>query len=587
MIILGLNAYHGDAAACVVVDGQLIAAAEEERFRRVKHWAGMPTDAIRYCLETVQVGLHEVDHIAINRNPNANLLQKAMFAFSKRPSFSAIKDRLKNASKVQDLRAVLAEAFGVEKERLTSSIHQIEHHRAHLASTFYVSPFDTAAVASVDGFGDFTSTMVGVGERAKIHVLGQVMFPHSLGLFYLAMTQFLGFPNYGDEYKVMGLASCGQPTYLSALREVVQLKSHGDFTLNLDYFLHHSEGVSMSWESGAPVIGKVFSTGWDELLGPARRGDVEALTDRHANLAASLQAMYEEAFFHILADLHKQTGQHSLCLAGGCALNSVANGQISSRSNFTHVYIPPSAGDSGGAIGAAYSVWHEICGQSRSFILNRVDWGPEFDHQEIQRQIQKYERALVNANCLVHVFPDERERCQWTAERISEGKIVGWFQGRMEWGARALGYRSILADPRRANMKDILNARIKRREEFRPFAPSILFEAVDEYFEQSLPSPFMTMTYRVKPDKRAVIPAPTHVDGTGRLQTVTQEENPLYWQLIKSFEDLTAVPILLNTSFNENEPVVCTPEQALDCFLRTKMDVLVVGAYAIEVQSRQ
>ncbi len=587
MIILGLNAYHGDAAACIVIDGKLVAAVEEERFRRIKHWAGMPTESIRYCLKVAQINIHQVDHLAINRNPNANLFKKALFAFSKRPSFSAIKDRLKNASKVQDLRVVLAEACEIEKERLTFSIHQIEHHRAHLASTFYVSPFDTAAIASVDGFGDFTSTMVGIGEGEKIQAFGQVLFPHSLGLFYLAMTQYLGFPNYGDEYKVMGLAACGQPEFLPALRDIVKLEKHGSFSLNLDYFLHHSEGVAMSWEGGAPSIGKVYSEEWERLLGPARQHGVEEVTNRHANLASSLQAMYEEAFFHILADLHKRTGQDHLCLAGGCALNSVANGKISSRSNFAEVYIPPAAGDSGGAVGAAYSVWHEVCGQPRSFMLSRPDWGPEFNNDQIHTQVQKHESALRDANCVIKSLPDELERCRWTAKRISEGKIVGWFQGRMEWGARALGHRSILADPRRAEMKDVLNARIKRREEFRPFAPSILYEAVGEYFEQSSPSPFMTMTFRVKPDKRTIIPAPTHVDGTGRLQTVTQEQSPLYWQLIKAFHDLTGVPVLLNTSFNENEPVVCTPEQALDCFLRTKMDVLVVGPFAIEVSPRQ
>ena len=472
------------------------------------------------------------------------------------------------------------------KDRITAQIHHIEHHRAHLASTFYVSPFETAAVASVDGFGDFISTMIGQGEGTKIEIFDRVTFPHSLGLFYLAMTQYLGFPNYGDEYKIMGLAACGKPKYHDALRTIVRLESKGRFSLNLDYFQHHSEGVSMSWEDGTPHIGKVFSKEWERLLGPPRQPNAET-TDRHADLASSLQVMYEEAFFHILASLQERTGQRSLCLAGGCALNSVANGQISQRSTFQDIYIPPAAGDAGGAIGAAYVVWHEVLGQPRSFVLDRSDWGPEFDLNDVQSCIRTRERALLEAGFRIDSHPDSEKVCQWTAKQISEGKVVGWFQGRMELGSRALGHRSILADPRRSEMKDILNARIKRRESFRPFAPSILEEAVGDYFEQTAPSPFMTMTYKVKSEKRDIIPASTHVDGTGRLQTINRHSDPLYWQLIKEFENLTNVPVLLNTSFNENEPIVCTPDQALDCFLRTKMDVLILGPFTLEAPNRQ
>ena len=581
MIILGLNAYHGDAAACLVVDGKLIAAAEEERFRRIKHWAGMPLEAIRFCLNEGNVRIDDIKHIAINRNPNANILKKAFFAFSKRPGFSVIRNRLRNASTIQDLQKVLTEQFDIEKDRVTATIHHIEHHRAHLASTFYVSPFDAAAVMSVDGFGDFVSTMIGQGEGTKIQALDRITFPHSLGLFYLAITQYLGFHAYGDEYKTMGLAAFGEPEYLDEFRRVIHLLPQGRFALNLDYFLHHSEGVAMTWDGGEPHLGRAYSDDLVKALGDPRVPG-EAITQRHKNLAASLQAFYEEAFYHILTHLAERTGARSLCLAGGCALNSVANGKIVKRTPFDRVYIPPAAADDGGAVGAAFSVWHEVLGHQRDFIMDRADWGPEFHSGGLEKAMYDKETELSDKGCRVHLVEDEEKRCRWTAERLADGKIVGWFQGRMEWGARALGQRSILADPRRPEMKNVLNARIKHRESFRPFAPSIIEEATSEYFEQSEPSPFMTMTYRVRSEKQKLIPASTHVDGTGRLQTVNRVQHPLFWQLIKEFEHLTNIPVLLNTSFNENEPIVCDPEQALECFLRSGLDVVVLGPYVIE-----
>jgi len=378
----------------------------------------------------------------------------------------------------------------------------------------------------------------------------------------------------------MGLAAYGKPEYLDDMCRIVRLKSKGRFELDLDYFLHLSEGVSMTWDDGPPVISRVYSDQLVRLFGPPRLSDGE-VTERHQNIAASMQAMYEEAFFHILNDLYDRTKQKNLCLAGGCALNSMANGQITLRTPFERVYIPPAAADAGGAIGAAYVVWHEVLGQRRYFVMDRADWGPAFSEAEVQAEVQKRTDELSAAGCRVEKTSAEGELCQRIAKEIADGKVVGWFQGRMEWGARALGQRSIVADPRRPEMKDVLNARIKRREPFRPFAPSVLEEAVGDYFEQNQPSPFMTMTFRVKHDKRDLIPAPTHVDGTGRLQTVSRKSQPLYWQLIKEFEKFTGIPVVLNTSFNENEPIVCTPEEALDCFLRTKMDVLALGPFLI------
>ena len=580
MIILGLNAYHGDSSACIAIDGKLIAAVEEERFRRLKHWAGFPTEAIQYCLHETGAKVGDIDHIAVNRNPTANLLKKALFAFQKHPSLNLVKDRLKNATRVGDIKSKLAEEFGIDPSRLKAEVHHVEHHVAHLGSTFFVSPFDKAAVVSVDGFGDFVGAMWGKGEGSKLEIGERVFFPHSLGLFYLALTQYLGFPKYGDEYKVMGLSSYGEPIYLDKMRQVVQLDGRGRFRLNLDYFIHHSEGVTMTWEGGEPNMGPVYSREMEDSFGKARKKDIP-ITKDHQNIAASMQAMYEEAFFHLLNYVYKKTKTPILCLAGGCAMNSVANGKIFDKAPFKEVYIQAAAGDAGGALGAAYYVWNQVFGNKREFIMNTAYWGPKFSEVEIKAKVEENRGELEKIGCSIEKIEDQGELCKKTAKEVAEGKVVGWFQGRMEWGPRALGNRSIVVDPRRAEMKDILNARIKRREPFRPFAPSILLEKAGEYFEKDYPDPFMIKVYRVRPEKRSVIPAVTHVDGSGRLQTVKREDNPLYWQLIKEFENLTGVPVVLNTSFNENEPIVCTPQEALDCFLRTKMDVLVLEKYFI------
>ncbi len=573
MNILGLNAYHGDSAACLVQDGRLVAAAEEERFCRTKHWAGFPLESIKYCLASAGMGISDVDHIAVNRDPKAHLLKKALFAFSKKPSLEAVRDRLKNAAKIADIGPTLEGAFGV---KLRSKVHAVEHHRAHLASTFFVSPFREAAVVSVDGFGDFLSMLWGVGEDNHIVVKDQVGFPHSLGLFYLALTQYLGFPHYGDEYKVMGLSGYGQPSDLDKMRQILRLTDKGRFELELDFFVHHSEGVSMVWEKGEPRLGQAYSRKMEELLGPARRPD-EPVTQAHKNLAASLQAAYEEAFFHLLNHVHSQTKCKALCLSGGCAMNSVANGKVFKNSGFRDLYVQCAAGDAGGAIGAAFHVWHETLRRPRSFQMTHAYWGPAFGEREIEDLIGARRPELDAQGCEVKKISDQRLLCESVAKAIADGNVVGWFQGRMEWGPRALGNRSILCDPRRADMKELLNSKIKRRESFRPFAPSILRERVGEWFETDYEVPFMLQVYLVRPERRVQIPAVTHVDGSGRLQSVTEAQNPRYYALIGAFERLTGVPLLLNTSFNENEPIVCKPVEALECFLRTKMDVLVLG----------
>jgi carbamoyltransferase len=578
MIILGINAHHADASAAIVVDGKLVAAVEEERFRRIKHWAGFPSASIRYCLEAAGVALDDVDHIAVNRDPNARLWQRAKFILARRPSLGAIRRRLANRSQIGSLESDFREAFHIES--LKPKLHHVEHHRAHLGSSFFVAPFDEAAILSVDGFGDFVSSMWGMGRGARIDVMGEIGFPHSLGIFYTAMTQYLGFPHYGDEYKVMGLAPYGRPGMIDAMRDIVRVDDEG-FTLNTDYFTHHSAGLDMVWKSGSPVIGPVYSQHLIDKLGPARAPE-DPIDDRHRNLAASMQAMFEEAFFALVNNLHRKTGAKTLCVAGGCGYNSVANGLIFDRSPFREVYIQAAAGDAGGAIGAAYWVWNEVLKNERSFVMDHAYWGPEYDDAAIDQAVDLRRTDIDAAQLTMRRVADERELCRLTAEHVAKGNVVGWFQGRLEFGPRALGNRSIVCDPRRADMKDILNQKIKRRESFRPFAPSILRESTGEWFETDYDVPFMLQVYVIRTEKRAQIPAVTHVNGTGRLQTVTEAQNARYYHLIEAFRDLTGVPIVLNTSFNENEPVVNTPSEALDCFLRTKMDLLVMGDLMIE-----
>ena len=567
MNILGLNAFHGDASAALLVDGQLRAAIEEERLNRIKHCAGFPSLAARACLDLA--GSDELDHIAISRDPRAHLRKKLLRVAVRPRLWNRMAGRAVNHLRLQRLNQDL-ELAGIQLNKRTR-IHYVEHHRAHLASAFFASPFEEAAVVSVDGFGDFSSVMWGVGKGSEIQVLGSVRFPHSLGLFYTAFTQFLGFPKYGDEYKMMGLAAYGKPRFLPQVRDVIQTRD-AQCRLNLDYFLHHSQGVDMTWDSGEPFLGTVFSGKFSDVFGKTRVARSEILSE-HADLAASVQAVLEENYFALLNTVYERTGLKRLCLAGGVALNCAANGKIFERTPFQEVYIQPAAHDAGTSIGAALYVQHQVLKQPRQFVMSHVYYGPEYAEADIGG-------VLEDSGAGYHRL-EERELLDRTARAIADGKIVGWFQGRMEFGPRALGNRSILADPRRKKMKDILNSRIKYREPFRPFCPSILAEATSDYFEIDHPSPFMVMAYRIKPHMQERIAAVTHGDGTGRLQTVERDVNPLYWGLIKRFEEITGVPVLLNTSFNENEPIVNTPAQALDCFLRTQMDMLVMGPFVL------
>jgi carbamoyltransferase len=580
MIILGLNAFHADSAAALVRDGVLVAAAEEERFRRVKHWAGLPSHAIAYCLKQARLTIGDVDHIAVNQDSRANRLRKIGYLLRAAPRPALVLERLRNRRKREAVPALLAKDF--PQARLRATFHNIEHHLAHLSSAFHVSPFAEAVVVSVDGFGDFASAAWGIGRGTRIEIEGRVHFPHSLGIFYQALTQYLGFPHYGDEYKVMGLAPYGSPSCMDAMRRLIHLRN--GFELDLRYFRHHRESVAYEWAAGAPQFDDLFSPLLEQLLGPRRRPD-DPLLDHHRDIACSAQAMYEEAFFRVLEPLQRRCGLANVALAGGCAMNSVANGKIRRRTRFQRVYVQAAAGDAGGAIGAAYSLWHAR-GAERSFVMDHAYWGPSFAQQEIAELLAAARPRIEGSRCSVEQITDEGQLCRRTAAAIADGRVVGWFQGRMEWGPRALGNRSIVCDPRRADMKAILNAKIKRRESFRPFAPSVLDDAVSEWFEEDDAVPFMMQVFQIRQEKRALIPAVTHVDGSGRLQTVSRRTNPRYWLLIQSFRELTGIPMVLNTSFNENEPVVCTPEEALDCFLRTSMDVLVLGEVMLSRRSQ-
>lgn len=576
MLVLGLNAYHGDSAACIFRDGKLVAAAEEERFCRIKHWAGLPTMAVDYCLREAGATLADVDHITINRNARVNNWRRLAFVLTHRPDARLMLQKIRNIRSASSAADSMEQAYGI---KLRAEVHHIEHHLAHLASAFLVSGFEEATCVSVDGFGDFASCAIGIGRGKEIDITQRVYFPHSLGIFYSAITQFIGFPHFGDEYKVMGLAPYGEPRFLDQMRELVRIQRDGTFRLNLRYFRHHNENVSYSWKDCAPEFGLLYNQRLAKLLGEPREPKAP-LEQKHKDLARSAQVMYEEAFFALLNAAYRAHPSENLALSGGCAMNSVANGKVYLHTPFRRMYLPAAAGDAGGAIGGAAVVAAKVAGK-RDKVESAYN-GPQFGDGEIAELLKSSDSDIQKAGCTTAQINDSAQLTSRTAAAIAEGRVIGWFQGRMEWGPRALGNRSILGDPRRADMKDILNAKIKRRESFRPFAPSILREAVAEWFEQEDDVPFMMQVFQIRAEKRPLIPAVTHVDGSGRLQTVHRETNPLYHLLISTFYLQTGVPLVLNTSFNENEPVVCRPEEALDCFLRTKMDVLVLGTFFIE-----
>jgi carbamoyltransferase len=567
MFILGINAYHGDSAACIYQNGILIVATEEERFRRVKHWAGFPSLSIEFCLKEANISIQELDYIAISRDPKANFNKKVFSAIKNGLSIKNMISRFHNLKKAANIEDEFINHFNLKRGEFKAKIINVEHHRSHLASAFFASNFKNSAILSIDGFGDYTSTMTAVGNNNKIDVLHAVSYPHSLGIFYTTFTQLLGFPNYGDEYKVMGLAPYGEPIYAEKLHKVIKFRNNGLFELNLSYFNHPQKGVKMVWENGTPVINNLYTQKLADEFNGFRKAD-EPLTQFHYDMAASIQQVTEECIFHILAHLHKETGLDNLCIAGGVAQNSVANGKILQHTPFKNLYIPPAGHDAGTALGAALWVYNQLLNKPRTSPMLHGYFGSKFSNKEIE--------VLLKEKNINYLKLDDKNLLDKVTNCLIDGGVVGWFQGRAEFGPRALGHRSIIADPRRTDAKEILNLKIKRRESFRPFAPSILKEHAETYFEIVDNVPFMEKVFLIKEEKRSSIPAVTHVDGTGRLQTVDKLVEPKYYALIEAFYQKTGIPILLNTSFNENEPIVNNPKEALECFLRTKMDMLVM-----------
>jgi len=572
MLILGLNMFHADASAAIVLDGEVKFAIAEERLNRHKHFGGFPALAIKACLDAVGAKISDVEHVAVGQDSDANLTKKVQYALAnpaKILNFIRLRQR-KEA--MRDVRSLLSKALDVNSAQLRFQEHHLEHHIAHIASAYYCSPWEKAAGFSYDGSGDFVSTMMARCEGNEIEVLDRVFLPHSLGSVYTMICEFIGYSQYGDEGKVMGLAPYGKETYCGQIDKIVTPKNTG-FELDLSYFkpLGSNQGMQVL-PDGTVRLARHFSDRMEKLFGEPRRAHAE-ITQRDMDLAFALQHRFEEIFFHLLNQLHQRVPDDDLAFAGGCALNSVANGKLFDRTPFRRTHIQPAAGDEGLAIGAALHTYHSVLKQPRHHELKHSYLGPEFSDSRIHSALQR--AGLESRRLERAVLLDE------VADQIAGGNVIGWFQGRMEWGPRALGNRSIVAHPGLPNMKDVLNARIKHREWFRPFAPSIMADYQHEYFEHDHPSPFMLHVYKIRPEKRKALCAVNHADNTGRLQTVTREENPMYYDLISAFHRKTGIPVILNTSFNENEPIVCTPEEAIDCFQRTRMDVLAIGPFLV------
>lgn len=557
MTILGLSCFYHDSCAVLIRDGKVIAAAQEERFNRDKYSAVFPIQAINYCLQEAGITIYDVDEVAF---------YEKMFLKFERTLISHVLGypfTLGNFLETMPLwlKDRLAVPYIIEDElSFKKQPLYVKHHLSHAASTFFVSPFEEAAIFTVDGVGEYATTTYGQGSGNNIRIYKEIRYPHSLGLLYAIFTAFLGFRVFSGEGKVMALAEFGEPEYLDVFKKIITVRDDGSFALNTDYF---------SFNRGETMYNKKFL----KLFGPARAENSE-LTQRHMNIAASLQRVLEEVLIKMARHVHRETNQKNLCLAGGVALNVTANSRIKNETPFEKIFIQPAAGDAGAALGAAAYVYHAHLKQPREYVMHSCALGPSYSERTI-------EILLRNRRCKYRKLERE-ELVKEVARRIADGQIVGWFQGRMEFGPRALGNRSILANPALPDMKDKLNLAVKRREPFRPFAASILREKVQEYFVDLDDSPFMLLVGKIRPEKLGSIPAVTHVNGTSRVQTVTREHNGIFYDLISEFYALTGVPLVLNTSFNEEEPIVCSPEDAYSCFTRTPIDCLVMESFIVE-----
>lgn len=569
-IILGINAFHAGASASLIIDGVPVMAISEERLNRVKNYAGFPTMAIKRCLKDAGIQYEQIEHVAVGRDKSANIAEKLKYVASN-PSKLLNLAKIKNSrSAIDDTKQLIANNCKVDIKRLNFQQHNIEHHVAHIASSFFTSGLDNAAGITIDGSGDFVSCSMSLCSGNKIEIKKRIYVPHSLGSLYTMVCQFIGYGKYGDEGKVMGLAPLGENSFASELADMIQLNKNG-FKLNPKYFLPFGSNQGMSInDDGEMIVHRHYSDFMIEKFGEPTERYAE-ITKRDMDLAHSLQNRFEEVYLHLVNLLYDIVPNDNLVLAGGCALNSVVNGKIFSNTPFKKTFMHPACGDDGLAVGAALYVSNSILNEGNVWKMENAYLGTEYSDDEIKDALDKYN---VNYTKLTR-----NDLIDKTTDEVIRGNVIGWFQGKMEWGPRALGNRSIIAHPGLPNMKDTLNSRIKHRENFRPFAPSVLQDHQFEIFEHNHPSPFMLHVYKIRESWRDKLSAVNHVDDTGRLQTVTSEENLLYYDLIKNFYEKTAIPILLNTSFNENEPVVESPDSAIECYLRTKMDVLVIGSF--------
>lgn len=560
-VILGIGGFTADASACLMVDGEILGAIEEERLSRKKHEGGWAKQSIKYLLNKFGVKESDITHISFSYDPWLRLSRRIPYRLTMLPQ----RPFLTPYVIFNEIRAV--SEFLIRLKRLRESsgakVHFLRHHLAHAASSFFISPYQESAFYTADQRGEWDTTLWGKGEDQTLRILGHTSYPHSLGIFYAGITQYLGFDR-NDEYKVMGLSAYGKPRYLEQMRKVIFPVNAKEFRINTSYLVYHKD---------RGFLGGSFFTGkFMKIFGPPRK-EGEPLTQHQTDIAASAQKVFEECVFHQLDYVYKKTKSENICIAGGCGLNGVMNGKIYTETPFKHVFLPPAAADNGLSLGGVLYVWHQILGNQRTKPLLRADLGPEYGDEEIQETLERYKLKYERYEDIVPP----------TIELLAEGRIVGWFQGRMEIGSRALGYRSILANPTLPDMKDKINQYVKFREEFRPFAPSVLEEIAPQYFEIHDPVPFMTVVCKVKDRGIQELPATTHVDQTARVHTVNREQQPLFWRLIYEFGRKTGVPVLLNTSFNVmGEPIVEHPQQAIRCFYSTGMDALVLGSFILK-----
>ncbi len=567
MNIIGVNCFHADSSAALLSDGKILCATEEERFKRIKHWAGFPLESINFCLNFSKKSITDIDFICIGRDPKAKFFRKIFYSFSKiKSAKNMLFQRFLNRNDLKSVRALIEDRFG-----FCPPIKYIEHHRSHLASAFYSSPFNESTIISIDGSGDFSTIMIGKGKNNKIEIIKSVDFPKSMGLVYTAFTQYLGFPYYGDEYKVMGLSPYGNPKYLKELESIFWFDNDKILDWNPSFF--NLNNGAIHYENNIPVVPKIFSNKFN-LLFNCERNSSEKIKQVHMDLACSLQRTVEKVIFQIVEKSYKMTKSKNLCIAGGVAQNSVANGKILNNTSFENLYIPSAGHDAGISMGSAQYHFFNNLGRKRVDPLFDANLGIEFTNSQI--------KEILDFNNIKYNYYRDDVLFKYVAEKISNEKVVGFFDGQAEFGPRALGSRSILADPRNSDAQKLLNEKIKKRESFRPFAPSILEEYGSEFFEDYQFTPFMERVLKVKKNKRELIPAVTHVDGSGRLQSVRKSLRPRYYRLINEFYKITGIPILINTSFNENEPVVNSPIEAINCFQRTDLDILVLKNYVLE-----